>query len=527
MRNKIFFAAMMFGTLPMAAQETYENANIATQDLNGTARYVGMGGAMDALGADISTIGTNPAGIGLFRKSQVNASFGFVSQGDVSNSSFVNKTNMSFDQIGFVYSTRTNSRSFLNLAFNYHKSRNFDQILEASGRLQNASQNKLSYVKGYNGLFKLDIDPNTGRLTSNDRTYSMVDYLYYNSLLKPDENGNIYAQEYDRYDMNRSSNGYIGEYDFNISGNINNRVYLGFTFGIHDVHYKNYVSYNEYADNDGKMTALRNEQKITGTGYDFKAGVIIRPVEESPFRFGFSVASPIFYDLKSNNETACASTAGPGLYPTDRNDMVSLFETHEFRMNTPWKFGVSLGHTIDNMLAIGVGYEYADYATIDNRYKDGGYEDWYGDWHETSSSDIVMNADTKANLKGVHTFKVGAELKADPNMAIRLGYNYVSAAYNTDAYRDQSLDTDGVYYSSTTDYTNWKDTHRITCGFGYQIGKFNVDLAYQFSSTNGEHYPFMSYYAGANEPAENDNIADMTKVSNKRHQMLLTLGYRF
>lgn len=37
----------------------------------------------------------------------------------------------------------------------------------------------------------------------------------------------------------------------------------------------------------------------------------------------------------------------------------------------------------------------------------------------------------------------------------------------------------------------------------------------------------MSYYAGANEPAENDNIANMTKVSNKRHQMLLTLGYRF
>ena len=44
------------------AQETYENAKIATEDLNGTARYVGMGGAMDALGADISTIGTNPAG---------------------------------------------------------------------------------------------------------------------------------------------------------------------------------------------------------------------------------------------------------------------------------------------------------------------------------------------------------------------------------------------------------------------------------------------------------------------------------
>lgn len=514
MRNKIFFAAMMFGTLPMAAQETYENANIATQDLNGTARYVGMGGAMDALGADISTTGTNPAGIGLFRKSQVNASFGFVSQSDVSNSSFVNKTNMSFDQVGIVLATRTNSRSYLNVAFNYHKSRNFDQILEASGRLQNASQNKLSYIKGYNGLFELKTN-NNGMLVADEGTFSQVDYLHYNTVL-PDGDELTYIN-CDQYDMNRSSNGYIGEYDFNISGNINNRVYLGFTFGIHDVHYNSYVDYLESAAG-GFSSNLVDERRITGTGFDFKAGIIVRPVEESPFRFGLSVASPIFYDLESANSTSLMTNDG---------NRTSISEVYEFRMNTPWKFGVSLGHTIDNMLAIGAGYEYADYATIDNRYKDGGYYDEWDGWHDTSSSDHVMNADTKANLKGVHTFKVGAELKPDANMAIRLGYNYVSATYKTDAYRDQSLNTDGVYYSSTTDYTNWKDTHRITCGFGYQIGKFNVDLAYQFSSTNGEHYPFMSYYAGANEPAENDNIADMTKVSNKRHQLLLTLGYRF
>ena len=54
-----------------ATQDTYVGAALATEDLNGTARYVGMGGAMDALGADISTMGSNPAGIGLFRRGQV------------------------------------------------------------------------------------------------------------------------------------------------------------------------------------------------------------------------------------------------------------------------------------------------------------------------------------------------------------------------------------------------------------------------------------------------------------------------
>lgn len=515
MRKITFFAAMMIGALPMVAQETYENANLTKEELNGTARYVGMGGAMDALGADISTIGTNPAGIGLFRKSQVSTSFGFVSQSDVDNSNSVNKTNMSFDQIGLVYSIRTNSRSFLNLAFNYKKKRNFDQILSAAGRLENAGQNKLSYLKGANGLFDLQVS-NNGMYVGDTDAFSQIDYLHYNNTL-PDGDNFLYSNS-NAFDMNRSSNGYIGEYDFNISGNINNRVYLGLTIGCHDVHYNGYVN---YVEGDGKEFSSRlvDEQHITGTGVDIKAGVIFRPIEESPFRIGLSVASPIFYDLESINSTSLISSY------SDRATNIS--ENYTFRMNTPWKFGLSLGHTIDNMLAFGAVYEYSDYATIDNRYKDGGYSDWYGDWHETSSSDQVMNGDTKANLKGVHTLKVGAELKADPNLAIRLGYNYVSAAYNEDAYRDQSLDCQGVYYSSTTDYTNWKDTHRITCGLGYQINNFNIDIAYQFSSTNGEFYPFMSYYAGNSEPADYDNIADMTKVSNKRHQLLLTLGYKF
>ena len=77
MKSKyIFFAVSLFTALSVNAQETYENAKLAGEDLNGTARYVGMGGAMEALGADISTIGTNPAGLGLFRQSKISLSGG-------------------------------------------------------------------------------------------------------------------------------------------------------------------------------------------------------------------------------------------------------------------------------------------------------------------------------------------------------------------------------------------------------------------------------------------------------------------
>ena len=102
--RKIFISACLL-SLFMAnahAQETYENTKLVDNDLNGTARYVGMGGAMEALGADISTISSNPAGIGLFRHSQGSVSAGLVQQDEAPSFKYGNKTNMSFDQIGFV-----------------------------------------------------------------------------------------------------------------------------------------------------------------------------------------------------------------------------------------------------------------------------------------------------------------------------------------------------------------------------------------------------------------------------------------
>jgi predicted transcriptional regulator len=49
---------LLVAAAPISAQTVYDAAKITGKDLNGTARFVGMGGAMGALGGDISTIGT-------------------------------------------------------------------------------------------------------------------------------------------------------------------------------------------------------------------------------------------------------------------------------------------------------------------------------------------------------------------------------------------------------------------------------------------------------------------------------------
>ena len=541
--------AAMLGTA-VSAQETYDNAQLATKDLNGTARYVGMGGAMEALGADLSTIGTNPAGIGMFRRSMVAGSFGFNSQQDAKSFGNANKTNMSFDQAGFVYSMRSGRHSMLNFGFNYTKSKNFDQILTAAGRLNNASQNKLSAMKNANGVYTLQ-DKNNG-LVSNSGAYSQADYLYSNVLFnhykEPAENEsadptNAHLNKngvivYDNtglpvyynatgYDFGRSTTGYIGQYDFNVSGNSNDRFYWGFTVGIYDVHYNGSSLYSESLVDGGKAigdVAMNDERKITGTGFDVKAGLIFRPAEESPFRVGLYVHTPTWYDLTTRNYTVLDNNTKP-VEAYGSSDYGKSSESYDFKFYTPWRFGVSLGHTVGNYLALGATYEYADYTTNDIRVNDGGEVDYWGNYYETSSRDEAMKQNIKNSLKGVHTVKLGMEFKPEKNFAVRLGYNYQSAMYNKNGFKDGSLESYGTYYASTTDYTNWKDTHRFTAGVGYNYGKFSFDLAYQYSQTNGDFYPFMSYVD--NSEPKFDNVCDAVKVSNKRNQLLFTVGYKF
>ena len=137
-----------------------------------------------------------------------------------------------------------------------------------------------------------------------------------------------------------------------------------------------------------------------------------------------------------------------------------------------------------------------------------------------------MNAHTKKSLKGVSTLKIGGEFKATPELSLRAGYNYVSSMYKDNAFRDLTISSDGVYYSSTTDFTNWKDTHRITCGVGYAVNNFSIDLAYMYSTQKGDFYPFQSMEVNDGN-GKVANYAGPTKVENNRHQLTCTLGYRF
>ena len=173
---------------------------------------------------------------------------------------------------------------------------------------------------------------------------------------------------------------------------------------------------------------------------------------------------------------------------------------------------MSLGYTFGSNLALGAEYEYQDYSTT--RFKDG-----------DGNSKGVENDEAKYAMKGVNTFRIGAEYKVIPEFAFRLGYNYTSAIFKKDAVKALPINS----IQTDTDFANLQAMNTYTIGVGYRGSSFYADLAYKYSIQKSDFYPF--WYP--EDVVENGQIVrnlmspDATKVKDSRSQVLLTLGFRF
>ena len=548
MKKRLFSIGMLaMAAVAAVAQTQYDAARFSGGELNGTARFVGMGGAMSALGADISVIGTNPAGIGLFRSHDLSLSFGF--NKNVTNSNLGGtevkdeRTRASFDQLGFVYSTKIGNKTdlrYFNIGFNYHKMANFNRQFSSRGNLNGSSlswqmqdmmlgtgayQNQASYdalldaenpytSSAYYGTpFLGSMGVRTGLVddvTGNDGSFGMMGWN--------GASGDYYSRE----------EGGINAYDFNLSFNVQDRFYFGATLGVYDVNYSRYSSYYETVlddkGNDNGSFQLNNWFTTDGAGLDLKLGVIVRPMEYSPFRIGFAVHTPIWYSL-NDRYTATLGTdilAFPEKYTENLSDYYAPDASYllEYQLATPWKFNVSMGTTFSNVLAVDAEYEFANYAKA--RYKDAGGYDL-----------AAANGAVDKYLKNVHTFRIGMEAKFTPQFSFRAGYNYVTSPIADNSARYvPNLSTnkaDYIWFDETRtdpEYHNLKARNTLTLGLGYR-GKFMyADVAYKYDFYKSDFYMFDDYrFSNDGNSIVSRNSA--AAVNHDRHQLLLTLGVKF
>ena len=516
MKRFIGLIALAAAAQVASAQDIYQIESLTTEDLNGTARYVGMGGAMSALGADLSVMSTNPAGIGLFRRSELALSGSIVkaTKGvDLSNNKA--KSTTSFDNIGFVYSAPMGSGSvpYFNVGFNYHKRKNFNGLFSD---VQNFANGTASITNEMSDLYSYWLD----QRATNPSPFAMMGYNTGLIVADPNQAGNYLGYVANEYKSYRKSTGGIEQYDFNFSFNIKEQFYLGLTVSAYNIDKHTYSTYGEGYFNPSATSGygdmlLVHDEVVSGSGFDVKLGAIIRPVYDSPFRIGLSVTTPTWYNIDYNTSAEMANYA-ESASDVSTNDGYNTGISYNLR--TPWKFNLSLGHTIGNYLALGAEYEYADLSTSKVSY-DTGY-DMYG---VITSDDHELNSQTKKYLKGQSTFKIGAELKPSPEWAVRVGYNHVSSPIDPAAYYNQFIDSRSIDHATQASYMNLSSINRYTAGIGYRGRSFYADLAYQFQSQSGDYYPFFS----TSQSNIDLNEVAPSKINLNRSQLLLTLGFRF
>ncbi|WP_394800385.1 hypothetical protein [Bacteroides caecigallinarum] len=543
MKRINIFVVLTMSVSALFAQTQYDAARIANTELNGTARFVGMGGAMGALGADISVIGINPAGIALFRSHNVSTSFGF--NKNMTSSTFNgtkvsdSRTKASYDQVGFVYSNKIGNKTnlrYLNFGFNYHKAANFNRQFSSKGALNGSSLSwqmaDMMLGAGYGSQESYD------DVLDAENPYTS-EYFYGTPFLGmmgartglvdgfTDKDGfNMLGWNGDMGEYYSREEGGINQYDFNMSFNVKDRYYFGVTLGVYDVNYNRYSSYSETllddngADN-GNFT-LNNWFSTNGTGYDLKFGFIARPFEYSPFRVGFAIHTPVWYML-TDRYTATLDTdvlAMPEPYTENLSQYLNPDYVWDYRMRTPWKFNVNMGTTFSGVLAVGAEYEYSDYSYIS-------YKDYNG--YDLSSSNVA----TDKYLKGVHTLKLGMEAMLTPSFSFRAGYNYVTSAFKDGSARYipnvETLQDKYIWFDETRtdpEYHNIKARNTITLGFGYSGRVVYADVAYKYDFYKSDFFMFDDYkFAGDGVTVVDRNNSAL--VDHNRHQVLFTVGCRF
>lgn len=532
--KKVMLMSLSAFSLLAAAQDPYLNNSIVnTSDLFGTSRFVGMGGAMGALGADISTISSNPAGIGLISKNDMSLTGGVVWQGTNSAKGMAKSTFAQFDQIGAVVSFKmSNKVRNLNLGFNYQKKANF---------------NNSFYGQVFTAASWADqLDALAGEAFDNMNSLYGQSDTYYNTLYGlADECGlfpwnftggkkaDIVKSPTDPNSTLQVTRGALNAYEFNLSMNVEDRYFFGLTVGVDNMDYRRGTDYWEQrtaTNGDIHDFGYMNEQVVTGNGFNLKFGTIIRPFDSSTFRFGLTVETPTWYDLKYVDDQSLTTKYR---WDQDREEYVyeqakGKYNTHyvydlsdsyinylEYSINTPWKVRAQMGSTLGNNFAWGIEYEFANNPGTTMRFPSR-----YGG----SNVDQGFKDMTKEIMKPQHTVRAGIEFKPFQSLALRAGYNFITSSTKPNAEWDPYYSDAALSYPTSLDYMNLSDVHIITLGAGYRHKWFYADLAYKYRYQRGDYYAFNPYYSQAIDP---EAMMSPILVNMDRHTITATLGVRF
>ncbi len=525
-RSVIITSIILLCTCPSWGQGALDALVPLNSQLKGTARYSAMAGAFGALGGDLSTIKQNPAGLGIYRSSEVSVTAGFNFYNNMTQTDTYTGKNDGFtfsgDNLGFVGCIRFRNSALrtLNFGFAYNNIASFDNTYRADWDNISSSLTQLIAQKTDK------INPIDLIETSNYNPYNSgapwLSILGYNAfLINADPIYYTYsgifnpaASSTGRAALQTFTRGSIDEYDLNISGNVSDILYWGVTLNVINIDYRleshygeklqNAILYVEENNNSYTTTVnadyeLINTLKTSGYGFGVKMGLICRPV--SFIRLGLAFHTPNYYQLTDTYWAGTNYKVGDKHGTTDDNytDVGSV----RYELQSPWRIIGSAAIVLGKTGMINVDYEY-------NANKSMKYSADGADYS-------IENNNISSYMAATNIVRVGGEFKLLPQFSIRAGYAYESSPISNDIFNGSI--TPKMVEGTLTSFILPHDAHNISCGLGYRFNNISFDVAYVHRMQKYEIYPFIS---------DNNIKTSLNADMDMRHNSIkATVSYRF
>ncbi len=441
----------------------------------GTARSAAMGGAFVSLGADLSTMALNPAGLGMYRRSEIGFSPSFTSL-TLKNSqpnaldggwfdSRRGKDRMAMGNLGAAFNVYNSSGPLtsLTLGFAYNK------LIDHNTHLNSQGRDGLSMADQFVDQLNFEgIDPDRVADYLDNGDYARITgalMAVESGLVEYDPDEGIYhltntlaSGSFLDSDLRRQSVGSTGQFDISIGANLSNKLYLGLGFGFQDLYHKETTDYYEAArDNATTEGYLNNFNQTTfteqrGSAWNFKIGAIFRPVEA--LRIGVSFHTPTYITMNETHYTDLFT----------RLHGYTLGESHStefrstYRLRTPMR------------LMGGVSYTFLDAAILSIDYERVWYDKMKMFWNDWDDEVYEVTDEVDAIYKAADNLRVGLELNVAPNWFVRGGVAYYGGMYRETALIDEA------------DFRDYKgETLNYSGGFGYRTAGWGIDVAYVYS----------------------------------------------
>ncbi|MFK7757597.1 MAG: OmpP1/FadL family transporter [Flavobacteriales bacterium] len=450
-----------------------------------TARSAGMGGAFGALGADLSSLSSNPAGLGLYRRGD----FSFTPNigGSSANSNFDGSNSSDSDihlkvnSIGFVTTQESTKTTIKKISFGiaYNRLANFNGDFTITG---NNSNSLLDLFAGEaQGIDYLNIydQGSSGSILSWDAF--LIDTIsgtvdQYSTAIP--SGGSFHEVMVER-------NGGMGEMLIGGGANLNDRLFWGLTIGLPVVRFREEITHTEAPKNASlplsSFTYTQNLE-VSGGGINAKVGVLLKATEK--LRVGAVYHTRTVLSL---NDTYSSGISAD--FQSNVNTPQDFAGSFDYRIVIPSKLMANMAFIAGKNALVSADYEFTNYSTGKLR-------------RSTLAVDPYDFAQENEEAKEAHTethnVRIGAEFRVAQVYRLRLGARYMQNPFSNGAVEPKASSNILMY----------------TIGAGIRKNSFYADVAGIYSKRDTQHFMYDS------------SLVNAAQIETHRFNLMFTIGLR-